>query len=390
MRLWWISVGVCFAGAAVAGAPLTLTHTGRLLGADGTPVVGARDLRVSLYGDVSTTTPFWTRLYDDVPVQSGYFALSLVTSDTAQPLDADDFADGGVWVETFLDGVSTGARQPLGSVPYALVAGSATPGVAPSVVLQSTDGLRCTRLSMTPTGYDVQWEAVDCTTGATVGLTLSGGVWTYAGGALATCKTYRQHPSYASQGDGVYRIDPDGNGVGNPSFDAYCDMTTDGGGWTFFGHVDDNYNTTNFFVGDTGTYSTDRTDGGLTYSIAGKLNQKIAHTQMMVTLDQASPTAAKAANKIVFFEYTAGNAGFNTGPIPCVGLSSFSYRTAMTGAFTPGGVAGTCGTQDWYPRTAGSAAYLVLFHYTSNLGNYWGTGIGGNDSWDHDGWWYVR
>jgi hypothetical protein len=33
-----------------------------------------------------------------------------------------------------------------------------------------------------------------------------------------------------STGDGVYTLDPDGPG-GDASYDAYCDMTTDGGGW---------------------------------------------------------------------------------------------------------------------------------------------------------------
>jgi intelectin len=54
-----------------------------------------------------------------------------------------------------------------------------------------------------------------------------GSIWRTFGGTYASCKAVLD--SGASHGDGIYRIKPLASG---PEFDTFCDMTTDGGGWT--------------------------------------------------------------------------------------------------------------------------------------------------------------
>lgn len=59
-----------------------------------------------------------------------------------------------------------------------------------------------------------------------------------------------------SVGDGTYQIDPDGEGEGAP-FDVYCDMTKDGGGWTYLVHHVSQSNRTNDFWSNSPAYYTE-------------------------------------------------------------------------------------------------------------------------------------
>jgi hypothetical protein len=73
-------------------------------------------------------------------------------------------------------------------------------------------------------GCDVCTSATACTT-CGLGFQPSGAACV---AQPTTCRTL--HLAHPTLPDGVYRLDPDGAGPGT-AFTAYCDMTTDGGGW---------------------------------------------------------------------------------------------------------------------------------------------------------------
>lgn len=113
--------------------------------------------------------------------------------------------------------------------------GTTTPNVSALLEIQSTTkGLLLPRLTSVQrdqiaspvqglTIYNTTYNCIDYYTG-NVWLSICGVAISYR-----NCKQLKAaNPSAAS---GVYTIDPDSSG-GNAPMNCYCDMTTDGGGWT--------------------------------------------------------------------------------------------------------------------------------------------------------------
>jgi type II secretory pathway pseudopilin PulG len=197
------------------------------------------------------------------------------------------------------------------------------------------------------------------------------------------CKELLEGNSGLLWKNGAYVINPNWEEL----LEVYCDMITDWWGGTFFWHMNSSSTWVNFFENWVWTYKANRVDDWSKYSLGSDI---FDDTEMMVTLDQADPLLADAANKIVFYKFPESHLWFNTWPIPCQALWTwFAYKTQIWWTYNQSWQTNSCTTTSWYTRTVWNALYLTLFH-SSWLWNYWWAWMWSTNSWSHDWWWYLR
>jgi hypothetical protein len=231
------------APALALAAPVNLHHQGRLLDAAGAPVSGSRALTFELFdaaeGGASLDLDSHT-----VTLADGFYSVVLYLDSAALTADA--------WLEVREGTTALGPRQPLVTVPRAAVAERVEGGTVSASRVTLTGGGELVLGQSTATScatqgalvYDPTLQQVKvCTAtgyvsvGGTKTIATFGGVRQWSDATAATsCEKYRRPANsnevYAGDvGNGLYLVDPDG-GAGQPAFSAYCDMTTDNGGWT--------------------------------------------------------------------------------------------------------------------------------------------------------------
>ena len=107
-------------------------------------------------------------------------------------------------------------------------------------------------------------------------------------------------------------------------------------------------------------------------------------SEMIMVLDGPDIAQAKTSNKYIRYRYSVDSPIFNVGPLPCAQIGGYEYSRDDQTFYS--GTHSYCTSA--YAYFGGPTGHLTLFG--PNTGVYWGNGIGGNNSWYHSAWIYVR
>lgn len=216
----WLALLPAVASAADLDAQVRLTST------TGDPLSGSYDLTVSLSdsGAAGAGTACHTEGPTSIVFEAGYARIPLTDV-------APECVRGERWLVFESDGLEVAPRQPLAGATRALTADHVAGYVDLAVQTGTEVGGACAVTGRLV--YDTAAGVLSCVEGTWQ--SVGGGAQSWRDGSTAarasrTCDTlHSTHPNLIS---GVYWIDPDGDGNTADAWQAWCDMTRNGGGWT--------------------------------------------------------------------------------------------------------------------------------------------------------------